>query len=602
MATNGSYKWGLADSLNADLYIVFHWELLSQSFDSMSSSIRWHVDLVAGSSGHIDYIDDNYTGNRGWTVTIDGKQYSGSTSPVIASGETKALTPTNTTEITHNSDGTKNFNVNVFLDWDFVPFGDATYLFAAMNRSASIALPKIVGLSSVSMSGGTLGKAHTVKVTQKVSSYTHTITYRCGTASGTICTKSSQTSISWTPPLELARQNTTGENVSITLRITTYKGTEDIGYSESTISCTIPASVVPTASLEVYDGEGYANTYGGYVQGMSTIVLSLQASGVYGSTIARVAAKVGEETFPLLIGEAIGYSNYGKGVSDFTDGKKTIEITYTVTDTRGRTASGQTTIVLLEYEKPSVKNVVVKRVNANGEESPKGAYLAVQFDADIASIGGKNSAAYAIQYKAKGATQYTTATLSSYAGDYSVTGAAYRFAADANSAYDIIISATDDFDTTTRDVSGQAAIRFFSILHKGLGLALGKVAELSGVFEVAFKTKLTGGLCPIYLPLGTDFNDVITPNTYACMTPHANDAYNMRGIVIYNIVDFPIILEVIPAGSQGEIMQRVSIYSRENEEASSTSIFVIVCCRILRSDGTWSAWANFQSNSRINST
>lgn len=599
MATNGSYKWGLADSLNADLYVVFHWELLSQSFDSMSSSIRWHVDLVAGSSGHIDYKDENHTGDRGWTVTIDGKQYSGSTSPVIASGETKALTETYTTEVGHNADGTKTFNVNVYLDWDFVPFGDGTYLFGARNLSASFALPKIVGLSSVSMSGGTLGNARTITVTQKVSSYTHTITYRCGTASGTICTKSAQTSISWTPPIALAEQNTTGKNVSITLRITTYNGAEDIGYSESTVSSAIPASIVPTISaVEIYDGEGYVDTYGGYVQSKSTLVCEITASGAYGSTIAAYSVEFDGDTNPL---NPAGF-NVKAPAATFENGKCTLLLKYSVTDSRGRKASGEKTITVYEYNSPTVYNVVVKRVNASGEESPKGAYLAVQFDADIASISGKNSAVYAIQYKAKSATQYTTAALSSYAGDYSVTGASYRFAADANSAYDIIISATDDFSTTTRAVSGQTAIRFFSILHKGLGLALGKLAEFTGVFEIALKTKLTGGLCPVYLPLGTDLNDVTTPNTYASITPRDEDSYNLRGITIANAYNYPFTLEVVPAGSQGEVMQRVSIYMRENEEANNGAHFLISCCRFLRDDGTWSAWAIFWPSHTSSST
>lgn len=589
MATNGSYKWGLADSLNADLYIVFHWELLSQSFDSMSSSIRWHVDLVAGASGHIDHIDDNYTGNRGWTVTIDGKQYSGSTSPVIASGETKALTPTNTTEIKHNSDGAKNFNVNVFLDWDFVPFGDATYLFAAMNRSASIALPKIVGLSSVSMSGGTLGKAHTVKVTQKVSSYTHTITYRCGTASGTICTKSSQTSISWTPPLELARQNTTGENVSITLRITTYKGAEDIGYSESTISCAIPASIVPTIStVEIYDSKGYADTYGGYVQNKSNLVCIITASGAYGSTIAAYLTEFDGDTNPFL---AAGFMVKAANAI-FENGKCTLTLKYTVTDSRGRKASGEKSVTVYEYDSPAVRNVVVKRVNASGEESPKGAYLAVQFDADIASISGKNSAVYAIQYKAKGAAQYTTATLSGYTGDYSVTGAAYRFAADINSAYDIIISATDDFSATTRTVSGQAAIRFFSILHKGLGLALGKIAELAGVFEIAFQTKPTGGFYPVYLEPGTDFNDVIIPNVYSSVYPR-DVGYATHGLSYPDGTDTPFTLDVVAIGNQGELMQTATIYFAPSDPTGTgtTRNFISVARRVRRADGTWSYWS-----------
>ena len=83
------------------------------------------------------------------------------------------------------------------------------------------------------------------------------------------------------------------------------------------------------------------------------------------------------------------------------------------------------------------------------------------------------------------ATSYTSKTLTDYAGKYAVTGGTYIFAADT-SAYNIILTATDAFAEYTKTASGSSASMLWSFLAKGLGMAVGKVAELSGYFDCGF--------------------------------------------------------------------------------------------------------------------
>ena len=69
-------------------------------------------------------------------------------------------------------------------------------------------LPIVPSISQLSVAAGTLGEEQTLTITAYDDSYTHTLEYVCGSASGTIVEKTGDTSIKWTPPIELAAQNT----------------------------------------------------------------------------------------------------------------------------------------------------------------------------------------------------------------------------------------------------------------------------------------------------------------------------------------------------------------------------------------------------------
>lgn len=100
-------------------------------------------------------------------------------------------------------------------------------------------------------------------MTRAVSTFTHTIKLKCGSAAQvTVATKSSATSISYTPPLYWAAQNTSGISVNIAAEITTYNGDAVVGTNTTTLTASIPASVKPTLSVSLSDTFGYQGTYG----------------------------------------------------------------------------------------------------------------------------------------------------------------------------------------------------------------------------------------------------------------------------------------------------------------------------------------------------
>lgn len=461
MATSGSTSIKVT---NWDT-LKFSWEVTSQSIVNNTSTISWKLQLIAGSDGRIDS-----TASKKWSVTVNGTEYSGTNTVGIANNATKTLA-SNTTTIAHNSNGTKTFSYS-FSQQFAITFDGASI--GTKSGSGNGTLDTIARKSSMTASNGLLGTAQTLTVSRYDSSFTHTITYTCGSATGTVATKSSSTSISWTPPLELAQQAPSSTAVSIIFTITTYTGSTSIGSSTKTISCVIPASVKPTVSLSVADVYTYRTTYGAYVQGKSKLQIEVNAAGSQGSTIKAYSTKIDGKTYTSASVTTSTLS--GSGV---------LTISTTVTDSRGRTASTTWDVTVLPYTAPKVTALTTKRCNADGSNNATGAYLKITFSASMTALNNKNTAAYTLQYKKTTATSYTSKTLTDFAGKYAVTNGTYIFAAES-SAYNIILTATDAFSDHTKTATGASTSMLMSWLAKGLGIAFGKVAELSGWFDCGF--------------------------------------------------------------------------------------------------------------------
>lgn len=237
----------------------------SQSVDNNTSN----VTVVVGCAW--TYGSHNYTSPapKG-TLTIDGTAYDFSST--FNSGQTTTGSQTlftKTVNVSHGTDGTKTLVCSA----SFVTGVSS----GTITASASKTLTTIPRKSTLAVANGTLGTAQTLTITEQASSFVHKLQYACGDASGWILGSSSATSstlsTSWTPPLSLANQNTTGTSVSVTFTLYTYSGTTLIGSNTYTKTFSIPASVKPSVSLAVSDLMSYAGTYGAYIQGLSKLAI-----------------------------------------------------------------------------------------------------------------------------------------------------------------------------------------------------------------------------------------------------------------------------------------------------------------------------------------
>lgn len=416
------------------------------------------------------------TGTWDNSLTINGSSVSKSTQFSVAADW--VLFQERTVPVQHNDDGKKSIKISGSA---YGPSG-TKYSGLVTKGDGTVTLDTIPRASSVSASKGTLGTEQTLTVTRASSSFTHTITYSCGSASGTVCTKSDSTSVKWTPPLSLAKQNTTGSSVSIKLTITTYNGDSKVGSAKTaTFTATIPSSVKPTASLSLSDPNGYVSTYGGYVQGQSQVLIQLTGTGSQGSTI---------EAYKIDAGGVVS-----SGDSKTIDLPKSGDVTIkgTVTDSRSRSGTDTETISVLAYTAPKISKFTAARCASDGSSQADGAYVKATISASITSLSSKNTASYQIQYKVEGSTSgWTSVDMSAAAGNYAPSNVFVVFAADTEKAFTVRAVATDAFGTTY-SVTKTVPVAFVLLQcdTTGTGLAVGQKAVDANTFAVGIPMKVS---------------------------------------------------------------------------------------------------------------
>ena len=524
--------------------LKFSWWEDSQSITNNTTTIMWQMDLIAGSSGRIDS-----SASKSWSVTVNGVTYSGTNTVGVANNATKKLAGGKTT-ISHNADGTKTFSYSFSQEFGITFSGSSI---GTKSGSGTGTLDTIPRKSTLAAGNGTLGTALTLTVTKQSSGFTHTITYKCGSASGTVCTKASGTSIAWNTSngntLDLAKQNTAGTSVSVTFTITTYNGSASLGSNTKSVTMSIPASVKPSCSISVSDAAGHLATYGAYIKGLSKFAVTVTPTLAYGSAIAS-------------------YNTTANGVrytaASFTTGfltsSGTLTISATVTDKRGRSGTASKNVSVIDYAIPNIALVKVKRCVSleDGTEDINGEFAQVTFSANVTALNNKNTARYTLQYKQASAEweDATSVELTDYANNYNVTEGYYRFAADSGSSYSVRIVVTDNFTTGygVTPLSTGAVMEHWRADGKGMGF--GKMGEVVNGADFGWAIKPNGGFINIKLDPETDLNDVTAPNTYI---GENTSTYNYKNCPI---TAGTFTLEVASGGDNGQVMQTLTVISK----------------------------------------
>lgn len=325
--------------------------------------------------------------------------------------------------------------------------------------------------SSISASNGTLGTAQTITLTKQNSAFTDTVEWICGSESGTIATKTLNTSLSFTPALSLAAQNTEGTSVSITLKTTTYSGNTVIESKSITITCAIPASVKPSAAVAISEAATLPRNYGAYVQGKSRLRIQTTPSLAYNSPINSYAVTADGASYSAADVTTPVLQNTGSR-----------SVSATVTDKRGRTSAAATaSYTVLAYAQPYLTAFSASRCNQGGTIDPEGHYMRIAFTGKVTALNNLNTAVYVVRYRAVGTSNWTEETISAITGNYTGSATKIYTAADA-SAYEVQVLITDDFGQI---VVGSAVIPVaFTIMHwrsQGDGMAIGGINNKAGL-------------------------------------------------------------------------------------------------------------------------
>lgn len=500
MASSGSFS----GSIHSGHYVLRVDWTQTKNVSANTSTITAKAYLVNDWSLSINARSDN-------KVTIDGTAQTYA-SPAVSSTGTHLL-GTVTQTVNHGSDGSKSLTMSAVFYIRATLSG--TY-YESITASANITLDSIARASGVSASNVAMGSATTIAISRASSSFTHTLTYAFGSATGTIATKTTSTSVSWTPPLTLASQIPKAVTGTCTITCTTYNGSTSIGSKTCTLTLTVPASVKPTiTSLTAARVDGAVpSTWGIYVQTKSKATLTINgAAGSYGSTISSYSITGG---------------GYTSTASSFTTGflntSGTITFTATVTDSRGRVSAAATvSISVVAYSPPSFASYLSQRCLSNGTANEDGTYIRGMVSYSYASCSSKNTITCATYYKKASDTAWTNASAAFSSGT------AFTFGGgkiSTETSYDIKYTLTDAFTTIAiQDIVSTAAV-VMDFKKGGKGVAVGKVSEVDNAFEVAedWDVRVYGKLLKDYIqsfiktmyPVGSIYMSVnnTNPSTY----------------------------------------------------------------------------------------
>lgn len=281
----------------------------SYSIDNNTSDVT--VRVYIGRASSRSYIGGSWTG----TVVVDGTTHNISgTIPYptyIDGGAWYQIASTSYSGIPHGGDGSKTIGVSSTMSSSaFTP----SYCSASGNVSLTT-IPRASEISSVSTVN--IGSNPTITVNRKSSSFTHTITYSFGSLSGTVVSKSSNTSItSWTIPSSFYGQIPNSKTGTGTLTITTYNGNTQVGSSntKSFSVSTNESSCKPTVSGSVVDSNA---TTKALTQNNSILIAGYSTASVSYSATPKNSASIKT----ITVNNSSAYSGTSSSV---VSGTKTI--------------------------------------------------------------------------------------------------------------------------------------------------------------------------------------------------------------------------------------------------------------------------------------
>ena len=452
-------------------YFWVQWSVREQDAARNKTVILWSCGL---------HPEEQYYTNaiRMSAVVINGRTvYSGGTYSDITDYREETFA-SGTMEIDHESDGSKTFTVSAFSGW---LYGNGDYNAPAQ----SFELPTIPRATVPSMGAATIGEEVTIILPRASGTFTHTLTYSFGSASGTIGSDLG-TSAVWRLPESLAAQIPNDPDGTGTLTCVTYSGSTLIGSKTIAFTASVPGSMKPALTpgwaTVTYDNSGTkASAIRAWVQGYS------KARAVFDDS--RITCKQGAS----VRGYSITY--LGKTVSESpyhteTIGGTAATVRCTVTDSRGLSAYEDFEIAIHPYAPPALTGAMLYRADGDGAASDSGTHIAGRATANYYPIGGENAATIRGYWKAVGGSYGSGEALSS--GVTGIISGSAVISADRSYVAKLVI--TDSLGNTAEFEDSIPTERVaFHLKEGGNGAAFGKAAETEYVLELAEDWELKGG-------------------------------------------------------------------------------------------------------------
>lgn len=282
-----------------------------------------------------------------WTSTQTGQSYNANSRTGYyvfngSSGSVQYTLPANTTvtifdetfTVSHNSDGTGSVSASTWMDTR-ISAGE-------ISKEASLTLTTIPRASSVSCSAADIGSDATITISRASANFTHTLTYDFFGLTGTIATKTTQTSVKFTLPDTFYAKIPNIKMGKGVITCVTYNGNQEIGTTmcQMQANCN-EAQCAPSITVESYDSNAATVALTGnkskFVKYYSNVAVTAHAVAKHSATIKSQSITIGSTTI-----------NSGSGtIKAVTDGL----VKVTATDSRWFTSQISSKHTLVDYVK-----------------------------------------------------------------------------------------------------------------------------------------------------------------------------------------------------------------------------------------------------------
>ena len=256
------------------------------------------------------------------------------------------------------------------------------------------------------------------------------------------------------------------------------------GYYSRATTFIIPASVAPTASLNVT----YVNT-GSWITGKNIYVAGL--------TSVKVELTDAPGTGATIKSSKVFYNNTGYDADTpitFKLNKSgNIEFVAQVTDSRGRSATATKSITVLPYSSPAITSMQTERGTYNNgwTADENGQDVKVAFKTTLALTDKGNT--YSAAFKVNGASKTPSGTTTGLASG--AERVVYLIGLSGEESHTLVLTATDSTGSTGSATLTIPTVRVTMEFNKdGDGIAFGKTSEKNKTFECAWDAEFHGSL------------------------------------------------------------------------------------------------------------
>lgn len=352
------------------------------SVENNTSTVKWEITISGGGTQWYDSYckatvngSDVYNETKGWsTGTFPAKD--GSVSGYIY-------------DIPHDSQG--KASISFALE-------GYSEVYSTQYANGSLELTTIPRASEVACSSPYIGDNAIISIDKKTSTFTNTVTYKIGTLTGTIATKTSSTTLQLNTSAiadEIYALIPNDKEIQGTIYCTTYNGDTQIGDTKSTTFNLYAKESVckPDVSATIVDtNTSVTDITDKFIKYISKPKVTINATAKNSATITNYSINLND-------GQT---SNLQENTFDTIGSNK---VTVSATDSRGYPNSADVNLDMIDYIKLHINTISITRPEGTSNEAIlncNGAYFNGSFTDEVS-----NTLTATFKYRLSGATEWT---------------------------------------------------------------------------------------------------------------------------------------------------------------------------------------------------